>query len=271
VHQEISTLQARLAELGAEEQRLRAVSGSIPAYERNVRDLEHRLAGHQAPPSDDRSLEGLFAALHDLAMESSLRLMTYKPGTETRPGGSPVVEIGIEGRYHDVARFLAGAASLRQLLILSELEIRAKPGRDGGKTLAVACVFAVPPGQGAGLGTSRDELTYESDTRRDPFLVPAHLVRSSGYAQTAADRGSEGLSAVAVAEATVRGIARSGTRMLAIVEGPGGRAFVVRPADRLLDGTVAEIDAAGVVFLTDDPPTAVRVRKLLRPAGAAQR
>ncbi len=51
-----------------------------------------------------------------------------------------------------------------------------------------------------------------------------------------------------LADVIVRGIVRSGSTSLAILEGPNKQSFVTRVKDRLLDATIVSIDADGVVF-----------------------
>jgi hypothetical protein len=73
---------------------------------------------------------------------------------------------------------------------------------------------------------------------------------------------------VAVSDIAVRGIVRSGTTMLAILEAPNKQSFVARVKDRLLDGTVETIDAGGVVFAAQaESGAATPLRKALRSPG----
>src|SRR5262245_61918234 len=84
---------------------------------------------------------------------------------------------------------------------------------------------------------------------RDPFEPPAQV--TSGRQDETVPLS--GLAGVSLADVIVRGTARAGDTVLAILEVPGRRSFLVRPRDRLRDASVAAIDTAGVVFDPMDP------------------
>jgi Tfp pilus assembly protein PilP len=70
-------------------------------------------------------------------------------------------------------------------------------------------------------------------------------------------------------EVAVRGILQSQGRWIAMVAGPAGKVFTVRPGDRLADGTIRGITPQFVVILqqVDDPLSLEKqreVRKFLR-------
>ena len=129
----------------------------------------------------------------------------------------------------------------------------------------------VPAGQGAASKT--DELieppgfTYNAEGRRDPFLS---LVRR-GFDARGGGQASRpaGLAGLAVAEVTLRGTVRSREGFVAILQGADQRAYIVRPGDKLFDGTVRAVSQNDVVILqqVNDPLSLEKqreVRKVLR-------
>ncbi|HUE89580.1 MAG TPA: hypothetical protein VMO26_26175 [Vicinamibacterales bacterium] len=123
-----------------------------------------------------------------------------------------------------------------------------------------------PPGQEA-APTPPPNYAYEPDTRRDPFVSLANRGTDAG----AATRGSrpEGLAGILVDEVVVRGILQTKGGWVAMIGLPSGRSFTVRPADRLMDGTVRAITAQAVVFMQEvNNPLSLEkqreVRKFLR-------
>ena len=79
----------------------------------------------------------------------------------------------------------------------------------------------------------------------------------------------EGLAGVVTDELSVRGILQSQGRWVAMVAGPAGKVYTVRPGDRLADGTIRGITPQFVVILqqVDDPLSLEKqreVRKFLR-------
>lgn len=126
---------------------------------------------------------------------------------------------------------------------------------------------------GARVGESAS--TYEDGGRRDPFasLIVPKVAPSTAKTSTARPRPQAGLGGVSVTEVTVKGVVRSGTTMIALLQAPDGRTYMAKRQDRLQDGVVTSIDPDGVVFTarTEDAAGVVRardVRKALRASVA---
>ena len=72
-----------------------------------------------------------------------------------------------------------------------------------------------------------------------------------------------------LAEISVRGILQSRGALVAMVQGPDNRTYIVHQGDKLLDGTIKTIMPTGLVVVQEvnDPLSLVKqreVRKLLR-------
>ena len=76
----------------------------------------------------------------------------------------------------------------------------------------------------------------------------------------------EGKAGLSVIEVALRGVVLSSGAYLAVLEAPDGRTHIVRPGDRLFDGSVKEITADAIVFLQEvnDPLSLVTERELRR-------
>ncbi len=111
------------------------------------------------------------------------------------------------------------------------------------------------------------DFTYEAVGRRDPFMTLTRGIDPSLEAGTSTrPAGAAGLLAD---ELSVRGIVLSNGTYVAMVSGPGGQTYSVRPGSRLFDGTVQSITPRAVVILqqVSDPLSLQKqreVRKLLR-------
>lgn len=105
-----------------------------------------------------------------------------------------------------------------------------------------------------------ESYTYDPSGRRDPFVS---LLGAVSQPRVAVQRG-EGKAGLAVAEISVRGVMQSRGGFIAIVQGPDGRTFVVRPGDRFADGTVKEVYADGLVIVQEvkDPMSLVKQREV---------
>ena len=106
--------------------------------------------------------------------------------------------------------------------------------------------------------------SYIPDGRRDPFVS---LV-NSGTELTPTKRGT-GLAAFMVNEISVRGVLKSRQRLVAMVQGPDDKTYVIHQGDKLADGVVKSVTPEGLVVVQDitDPLSTQKqreVRKLLR-------
>ena len=131
-----------------------------------------------------------------------------------------------------------------------------QPGADAtAPAAAPAAAAAAAPRIGSGY-------TYDAAGRRDPFMA---LDRASD--PRAAAGKMNGLAGLMINEATVKGVVKSRGRMLAMVQAPDNKTYIVRASDRLLDGEVRAVTAEAVVFVqnVNDPLSPVRQREIRKP------
>jgi Tfp pilus assembly protein PilP len=167
-----------------------------------------------------------------------------------------------------VVWFLAGSvASAMQPAPTSPAPTPATAGAQAPAP-AAAPVEAPPPSSAA---VPPENYTYESGGRRDPFLS---LLGTGNETRVTTKRG-EGSSALTVAEISVRGVLQSRGELIAMVQGPDAKTYVVHQGDRLADGTIKNITPQGLVVVQEvnDPLSLVKqreIRKLLRSAEDAK-
>jgi Tfp pilus assembly protein PilP len=116
---------------------------------------------------------------------------------------------------------------------------------------------ATPPAQEA--------YTYRADGRRDPFL---NLVGTGTDAKLTSRKG-EGPTGLTINEISVRGIMQSRGSLVAMIQGPDNKTYLVHQGDKLLDGTIKSVTPQGLVVAQEvnDPLSLIKtreVRKLLR-------
>lgn len=109
-----------------------------------------------------------------------------------------------------------------------------------------------------------ESYAYNAEGRRDPFI--SLLGRGGEDLRSGAPR-PDGLAGLLVNELALRGIVRSQGGYVAIIQSPDNRTYIVRPADRLFDGTVKAITSDAVVFMQEvnDPLTPVKQREVRKP------
>ena len=120
---------------------------------------------------------------------------------------------------------------------------------------AAATAAAAAPRTGSGY-------TYDASGRRDPFMALDHA------SDPRANAGKmNGLAGLMINEATVKGVVKSRGRMLAMVQAPDNKTYIVKASDRLLDGEVRAVTAEAVVFVqnVNDPLSPVRQREIRKP------
>ena len=116
-----------------------------------------------------------------------------------------------------------------------------------------------------------DSYRYDAAGRRDPFLS----LIGTGFDPPSTGSRTEGAAGLTVGEISVRGIVQSRGALIAMVQGPDNKTYLVHQGDRFVDGTLKSITPEGLVFLQDvrDPLSLVtqrEVRKLLRSAESAK-
>jgi type IV pilus assembly protein PilP len=109
-----------------------------------------------------------------------------------------------------------------------------------------------------------DPYSYNPDGRRDPFLSLLGAGAERGGPQ--AKRG-DGIAGMTVAEISVRGILQSRGTLIAMVQGPDNRTYMLRQGDRLADGAVQAVTAEGLVIMQEvnDPLSLVKQRMVRKP------
>jgi type IV pilus assembly protein PilP len=124
---------------------------------------------------------------------------------------------------------------------------------------------AAPPAEAVKPPVVPENYTYDPAGRRDPFV---NLLGAGAETHPVSKKG-EGPSGMTVAEISVRGVLQSRSGLIAMVQGPDNKTYIVHPGDKLLDGAIKSITAQGLVIeqAVNDPLSVVKqreVRKLLR-------
>jgi Tfp pilus assembly protein PilP len=133
--------------------------------------------------------------------------------------------------------------------------------------LPVSSAAAPEPAAGstpaADPATAADSYTYNPDGRRDPFTS----LMGTGGGDTRATRPLDGISTMAINDIAVRGILQSRGALVAMVQGPDNKTYIVHQGDKLLDGAIKSITPLGLVLIQDvsDPLSLVKQREVSKP------
>jgi Tfp pilus assembly protein PilP len=127
------------------------------------------------------------------------------------------------------------------------------------------------PASPATPATPPEPYAYDPGGRRDPFL---NLLGAGSESHVSGTRG-DGPAGLTVAEISVRGIMQSKSTLLAMIQGPDNKTYLVHPGDKLADGAIKAVTPQGLIIMQEvnDPLSLVKqreVRKFLRSAEGAR-
>jgi hypothetical protein len=127
-----------------------------------------------------------------------------------------------------------------------------------------AAPAAAAPAGPIPISPSSDTYVYRAEGRRDPFLT---LIGTGAIPRDASHK--DGPAGMTVGEISVRGILQSKGALVAMIQGPDTKTYIVHQGDKLFDGVIKTITPQGLIVIQEvnDPLSLVRqreVRKLLR-------
>jgi Tfp pilus assembly protein PilP len=153
---------------------------------------------------------------------------------------------------------LASAAQAQTAAPVTPASTQAQPPKPAAPEAQPAAPTAEAP-------PAPESYTYRPDGRRDPFQ---NLVGAGSEGKATSRRG-EGPAGMTVGEISVRGVMQSRGALVAMVQGPDNKTYLVHQGDKLLDGTIKTVTPQGLVIVQEvnDPLSLIKqreVRKLLR-------
>ena len=156
---------------------------------------------------------------------------------------------------------IAGAGCMRMSVTLAaaalwpSLALAQAPGANPAAPAAARVETASPaPAQPA--------YSYQSEGRRDPFVS---LIGRGSDPNAPATRPA-GLPGLLIDELAIKGIMNDRAGFVAMIQGPDNKTYMVRPGEKLMDGSVKSITGDGVVFSQDvnDPLSTVKQRERVK-------
>jgi type IV pilus assembly protein PilP len=120
---------------------------------------------------------------------------------------------------------------------------------------------------GAAPAPAGSAYSYDPSGRRDPFV--SLLMRGNDTRPVGATR-PPGLPGQLVGELTLKGVLKSKSGFVTVLQASDNKTYLGRPGDRVMDGSIKSIAQDAVVFSQDvnDPLSLVKqreVRKAIRP------
>jgi Tfp pilus assembly protein PilP len=135
------------------------------------------------------------------------------------------------------------------------------PGAGGGEMIQSILEQELEP--------PRNGYTYNGTGRRDPFISLAKPVATDDQAHGPKPPGIQGFL---LQETSLKGVVKNIDGWIAVLEGPDKKGYFVRVGQRLYDGVITQIDAAGLTFRQEitDPLSPAKSREVRRLLSSAQ-
>ena len=238
--QELARTRGEIAAAREAERRRSALAAQLAARERR----SGRQAAVAAGPWDTGAL---LRRLQTLANASNLAIRAFAPQAAERRElhEERASRLELSGTFHDLVRFFEHVGRLPRMVRIGGLDLRAVEPLGRGATIAAACIVTTfHPELAAPPAAAQRDGAYDPQGRRDPFAGP----RPGGDGGGGAVDRPRGLAGVRIAEVALRGLVHAGGRHLGVLEAPGERTYIVRGAERLLDGVVQAVTHEAVVF-----------------------
>ena len=253
--QELALARSAVADAAGTDRRLVGLAAEIDRLGRQIEHLAHAFPTSGEAPS-------LLRQLPVIATQSGLTLRSYAPRPPELIGSDDSgpdwtrwgVQLEFTGRFHDVVGFLDRVGALPQVIRVRDLSFNATdPGNPDGTILVSGVAETQAIEQPAGRVRSRSgreaassdttapprATRYDPRGRRDPFLP---LLPAAPFP----NRRPRGLSGMAADELSLTGIVVADGERTAVLEAAGGRSWLVRGGEHLLDGVIGSIDAETV-------------------------
>jgi type IV pilus assembly protein PilO len=122
---ELLKAQAQERELQRKVSEVRAVIANLPAFERELEDLESRLKYALRQLPDSKELPVLLTDISSLGKDAGLEFKRFRPQAEVARDFYAEVPIEVEfsGGYHEIARFFDKVARLPRIVNVNQLQM----------------------------------------------------------------------------------------------------------------------------------------------------
>ncbi|MBI5748197.1 MAG: type 4a pilus biogenesis protein PilO [Nitrospinae bacterium] len=134
--EEIAKLNGELSSLQQEIAKNEQVAKRLPALEKEIEKLEVNLSVAKTQLPEEKEIPSLLTNISNLAMQSGLDILTFKPGSESPKDfyAEVPVQIKINGGFHNTLEFFDKVSKMPRIVTISSVKI-ANPKEDKGKTM----------------------------------------------------------------------------------------------------------------------------------------
>ena len=149
------------------------------------------------------------------------------------------------------------------ILSLLVWAVPAATAAQGGSPQKPAAPVQQPASPAPAPAAPPENYTYQPEGRRDPFL---NILGTGVQQPVLGSQRPNGPAGISVDELSVRGVMQSRGRLIAMIQGPDNKAYVVHAGDKLLDGVIKAVTIQGLVIVQEvnDPLSLVKQREVIK-------
>lgn len=154
MRQELKAKQSEIEALRVQYAQSLARSTTLPAYRQRVDMMETQFSDMVDVIPSSLEMTQILDQISVASQAGGLRILSFKPGSETRGEGFSVVPVDmrLSGEFHGIGRFLEAVSHMKHLLTV-DLQIEPETKSANGQLILTASVKAYrgEPGLGTGL------------------------------------------------------------------------------------------------------------------------
>jgi type IV pilus assembly protein PilO len=134
--------QKKLDALNADIRKGLATARQLPAFQRQVGELEARLVSLRPVLPEEKDVGDLLRRLQTLATESNLQIKGFKPAAiVSKPTHAEwPISLELDGTYHNMGLFFDRVSKFPRIINMSEVAIKGKDKPQPGSTISAKCV-----------------------------------------------------------------------------------------------------------------------------------
>lgn len=120
----------------------KAIADNLPRVKEEVRRLDAQLERAKKKLPDKDEIPLVLKTVSELGKEAGLEFLLFRPGKQVPKDfyAEVPLELGILGRYHDLAIFFDKVGKLSRIVTIEDINFgKAVPNDEGGMELTVSC------------------------------------------------------------------------------------------------------------------------------------
>ena len=139
--EETSRLNGELSNLQQEIVKSSEVAKRLPALEKEIENIDTQLAIARAHLPEEKEIPGLLTSISNLAMQSGLDILVFKPGVESRKDfyAEVPVQIKTNGGFHNTLEFFDKVSKMPRIVTISNVKMGNAREEKGRTVIEMDC------------------------------------------------------------------------------------------------------------------------------------